>query len=185
MLFTAKNYLALVAAPIEIVISILYWGLRAVHAPTPSAILSKPIPLIYAKIDEKLVIDPNLPKPTLSADIGFHLSPSVLLTLDTLFLSPPWPTTPINPLASLLTLITSTSIAFLYWFWIELCYSRNGFYPYPIFTMLSTPQRVGLFAGSGITMWAVASGLRWLYRVVNGIESEGPEGEKKLASKVE
>jgi hypothetical protein len=28
--FTIKNYIALVAAPIEIVISILYWGLRAI-----------------------------------------------------------------------------------------------------------------------------------------------------------
>ncbi|KAF2684695.1 hypothetical protein K458DRAFT_442529 [Lentithecium fluviatile CBS 122367] len=171
-LFRAKNYIALVAAPIEIVISILYWGLRA--------------------IDEKLVIPPDLPKPPLSADIGFHLSPSVLLTLDTLLLSPPWPTSPINPLASLLTLLTSTTIAFLYWFWIELCYSRNGFYPYPIFTILSTPQRIGLFAASGITMWGVGSALRWLYCAVNGIDEadgfegfEGFEGKKKAREKVE
>jgi hypothetical protein len=85
----------------------------------------------------------------------------------------------------MLTLVTSTSIAFLYWFWIELCYSRNGFYPYPIFTMLSTSQRVGLFAASGITMWGVGSGLRWLYRVVNGVDSEGLEKQGKMAEKVE
>lgn len=151
-LFRAKNYLALVAAPIEIVISILYWGLRS--------------------IDETLVIPPDLPRPPLSADIGFHLTPAVLLSFDNLFLSPPWPTAPINPLASMITLVMSTVIAFLYWFWIELCYSHNGFYPYPIFALLTTPQRIGLFAASGITMWAAGSALRWLYRVLNGVEDE-------------
>ncbi|KAF1971374.1 hypothetical protein BU23DRAFT_470650, partial [Bimuria novae-zelandiae CBS 107.79] len=152
-LFTIKNYLALVAAPIEIVISMLYWGLRA--------------------IDPKLVIPPDLPAPPIMADYGFHLFPSVLLSLDALFLSPPWPTTPINPYASRLSLVSSTVIAFLYWFWIELCYSRNGFYPYPIFALLTTPQRVGLFALSGVAMWAAGAGLRWCYRVINGTETHG------------
>ncbi|KAF2242787.1 hypothetical protein BU26DRAFT_534762 [Trematosphaeria pertusa] len=169
ILFTLKNYLALVAAPIEIVISILYWGLRA--------------------IDETLVIPPDLPKPPLTADLNFHLWPSVLLCIDTLLLSPPWPTTPANPRASLLSLVTSTVIAFLYWFWIELCYSRNGFYPYPIFGLLDTKQRVGLFALSGVTMWAVGAGLRWVYVAVNGMEeerdAEGRKTKRKMTGKAE
>ncbi|PVH97778.1 hypothetical protein DM02DRAFT_616247 [Periconia macrospinosa] len=148
--FVVKNYLALVAAPIEIVISILYWGLRA--------------------IDETLVIPPDLPKPPILADFGFHLFPAVVLTIDNLFLSPPWPTQPINPRASLVSLLMSTVIAFLYWFWIELCYSRNGFYPYPIFALLSTPQRIVLFAGSGVIMWVIGVVLRGAYRSLNGVE---------------
>lgn len=81
-------------------------------------------------------------------------------------------------------------IAFLYWFWIELCYSRNGtstvspiiiqliplillgFYPYPIFSLLNTTQRIGLFGASGFAMWAAGAGIRWCYRVLNGIEGE-------------
>ncbi|KAL5379062.1 hypothetical protein DPSP01_008697 [Paraphaeosphaeria sporulosa] len=151
-LFTLKNYLALVAAPIEIIISMLYWGLRA--------------------IDRELVIPPDLPTPPVMADLGFHLFPTLLLSLDALFLSPPWPTSPINPRASTLSLMISTAIAFLYWFWIELCHSRNGFYPYPIFALLNTTQRIGLFALSGVAMWAAGAGLRWCYRVVNGIERD-------------
>jgi len=71
--------------------------------------------------------------------------------------------------------------------WIELCYSRNGFYPYPLFTLLSKSQRVGLFAGSGITMWFVGSALRWVYRAVNGVEREGlgTEKEKGTVGKIE
>jgi hypothetical protein len=192
------------------------------------------------KIDPKLVIPPDLPVPPVMADLGFHRTdilpthipevgltatvfPSLLLSLDALFLSPPWPTTPVNPRASLLSLISSIGIAFLYWFWIELCYSRNGtsapcsvsscnllsptflfsspcpsicpdksscfsrprvlnlnlkllnvlgFYPYPIFSLLNTAQRIGLFAVSGVAMWAAGAGLRYCYRVVNGIEED-------------
>jgi hypothetical protein len=96
--FTWKNYLSLVAAPIEIVISILYWGLRA--------------------IDTSLVVPPDMLLPPLGADLAFHLIPAVVLALDAILLSPPWPSSPMNPQAPLLTLILSTGIAFAYWWWI-------------------------------------------------------------------
>ena len=38
-LFTVKNYLALVAAPIEVLISLLYWGLRSVRSSFPPPLL--------------------------------------------------------------------------------------------------------------------------------------------------
>lgn len=164
-LFTIKNYLALVAAPIEILISILYWSLRA--------------------IDTSLVIPPDLPMLPLVTDIGFHFAPAALLTIDTLLLSPPWPTRPISPNASLITITLSTSLAFLYWFWIEHCYTHNGFYPYPLFQVLSTSQRSGLFIVSGVLMWVMGTGLRAIYARVNGVEVSdavdgvGEEGEKR------
>lgn len=165
--FTAKNYLSLVAAPIEIVISILYWGLRL--------------------IDTGLVVPPDLPLPPLGADLCFHLVPAVVLAIDAILLSPPWPSSPMNPQAPLLTLGLSTGIAFAYWWWIvsasslmlvavmltapqEICYSHNGYYPYPIFALLTTYQRVGLFALSGATMWVAGGTLRALYAYVNGYE---------------
>lgn len=43
-------------------------------------------------------------------------------------------------------------------------------YPYPIFTVLTTPQRVALFTFSGITCAASTMGLKWLYGKINGIE---------------
>jgi len=52
----------------------------------------------------------------------------------------------------------------------EICYSHNGYYPYPIFALLSTYQRIGLFALSGATMWVAGGALRALYAYVNGYE---------------
>ena len=102
-----------------------------------------------------------------SADLGFHFVPVLLLTLDLLLLSPPWPTTTV---ASVRTLVISIAFAFAYWFWVELCYAHNGFYPYPIFAALNTPWRVVLFAFSGCLMTASAFGLRAAYGWVNGVE---------------
>ncbi|KAF2108991.1 FAR-17a/AIG1-like protein-domain-containing protein [Lophiotrema nucula] len=152
-LFTCKNYLALVAAPIEILISILYWGLRA--------------------IDTSLVIPPDLPMLPLWADIGFHLAPALFLAADVLLCSPPWPTAPLPKNASVVTLSLSTSFAFAYWYWIELCYAHNGFYPYPIFGLLNRWQRVGLFAFAGVMMWMVGAALRFGYAALNGVEAVG------------
>lgn len=166
LFFRLKNYIALVAAPIEIVISILYWGLRA--------------------IDPALVVPPDLPMPPLLYDLGFHLVPSIVLTVDAILLSPPWPSMPANPQAPIIMLATSTTIAFAYWWWIELCYSYNGFYPYPIFEMLDTTQRVGLFAVSGTIMWIVGVALRTFYAWFNGVEIieelEKVQGFQKLVT---
>jgi hypothetical protein len=163
-MFTIKNYISLVAAPIEIVISILYWGLRA--------------------IDTGLVVPPDLPLPPLIYDLTFHFFPALLTTTDTLLLSPPWPSSPMNPNAPLITLVLSTSIAFLYWFWIEICYSRNGFYPYPIFALLTTYQRIGLFVVSGAIMWVVGGLLRAAYAWCNGYEQVEEIQKMKSAVKM-
>jgi hypothetical protein len=110
--------------------------------------------------------------------------PSALLVLDILFLSPPWTITPVPAIG------LSAAIAFAYWFWIELCYQNNGWYaflllppflhpavllrlsskryPYPLFTMLDTTQRIGLFSVSALLMAVVTAVLKWLYGLVNG-----------------
>lgn len=98
-LFTAKNSISVVATPLEVVISILYWGL--------------------SMVDPKLLVDGDLQLP-LPADVGFHLMPAIFLTLDLVLLSPPW-TIPAYGVMSL-----STGLAFLYWYWVELCFSKNG-----------------------------------------------------------
>lgn len=53
-------------------------------------------------------------------DVGFHAVPAVMLLIDLLILSPPWTIT-VAP-----TLAISGTIAFAYWFWVELCYQHNG-----------------------------------------------------------
>lgn len=43
-------------------------------------------------------------------------------------------------------------------------------YPYPLFHVLTTAQRVALFTGSGITCAVSTVGLKWLYGKINGID---------------
>ncbi len=148
-LFAAKNMLSVAAAPLEVLVSLLYWGLRAV--------------------DPALVVPPDLELPR-STDLGFHLSPALFLLVDLLLLSPPWTTVTATPALGL-----ATTIALLYWAWIEICFAHNGFYPYPLFALLPTyPHRVALFAGSAVVMAANTLALKWLHTKVNRLRVAEP-----------
>jgi len=136
----------------ETLISTLYWGLRA--------------------IDPELVVPKELELPV-ETDLSFHLVPTVMLLIDLLLLSPPW-TISVIPALGL-----SGAIAFGYWFWIELCYNKNGFYPYPLFAMLDQTQRVGLFVGSAVVMTLSTVTLKWLYGRINGVEGGSRAGRVK------
>lgn len=84
------------------------------------------------------------------------------MLIDLLLLSPPWTVTALPSLG------LSGCIAFGYWFWVEHCFSYNGFYPYPIFELLPTPARIGLFSLSAIVMALSTGTLKWLYGRING-----------------
>lgn len=84
------------------------------------------------QIDKSLVVPPDLPPITLSADIGFHLAPTLFLTTDLLLLSPPW------TIGTLSSFILNEGVSLCYWFWVEACFRRNGLYvlvspPVPLF----------------------------------------------------
>jgi hypothetical protein len=98
-LFAIKNRLSVASAPLEVLVSILYWGLTAV--------------------DKSLVMPPDVALPFLP-DFGFHAMPAIMMTIDLLLLSPPW-TIRAYPAIAL-----SLAIAFLYWGWVEWCFSKNG-----------------------------------------------------------
>lgn len=98
-LFAAKNVLSVCSAPLEVLVTILYGTLCA--------------------IDKSLVVPPELELPFIP-DFGFHAMPAIMLTLDLILLSPPWAIKSYNAMA--LSLI----LAFAYWGWVELCFSKNG-----------------------------------------------------------
>ena len=141
-LFLAKNTFSVASAPLEILITLLYWGLRS--------------------IDPALVLPDWAPRLAFSTDLSFHFFPTALLLIDLLFFSPPY------TIAALPSVGLSSLIAVCYWFWVEACYFHNGFYPYPIFAEAGTMGRVGLFVMSAITMVVATSLLKWVYGVVNG-----------------
>ena len=98
-LFVVKNSLSLCSAPLEVLISILYWGISA--------------------IDKTLVVPPDV-EMSLYADVGFHAMPAILLTLDLLFFSPPW------AISALPAMGLSSVLASSYWLWVNQCYTYNG-----------------------------------------------------------
>jgi hypothetical protein len=97
--FDIKNVLSVCSAPLEVLISTLYWGIRM--------------------IDPNLLFPPELRLPFLP-DFGFHAAPALLLAVDLLLFSPPWAVKAQGAMG------LSTAIAFLYWGWVEWCFSYNG-----------------------------------------------------------
>jgi len=97
----AKDRVAVLATPLEVLIAVLYWSIR-MHDP---ALL----------MPEDLVIDP-LP------DLGFHLVPAILLVLDLILWSPR------ATIATRSMMSLSTVLAIAYRCWIELCFYKNGWY---------------------------------------------------------
>lgn len=140
-LFRLKNYLSMCTTPLEVLVSVLYWSIRT--------------------IDKSLVI-PDWAQLPLTADLGFHAIPSIVLVADLLLFSPPWTITAPQAMG------LSTTLAFAYWFWIEQCFTHNGFYPYPIFEIVGTFGRIGLFTTSAVVMTGSTVALKWLYSTVNG-----------------
>ncbi|KAG5952778.1 hypothetical protein E4U53_008107 [Claviceps sorghi] len=102
-LFRLKNLVSTVATPLELLISSLYWGICV--------------------IDASLVLQPGF-ELDIWMDVGLHLAPAVLLTLDLILFSPPWT----NSAYGMMSL--STVLAFAYWYWIELCFDKNGWLVY-------------------------------------------------------
>ncbi|KAL6915153.1 hypothetical protein FSST1_012913 [Fusarium sambucinum] len=137
----AKDAIAVLATPLEVLIAVLYWSIR-MHDPS-------------LLMPEDLIIDP-LP------DLGFHLVPAVLLVLDFVLWSPRATITT----RSMMSL--STVLAVVYWCWIELCFYNNGWYPYPMMDQLSAIQRVVIFVASAGLLTASSSALQCVHGKVHG-----------------
>jgi len=153
LLFSFKNIVATVAAPLEVLVSLLYWSLYA--------------------IDKTLVNPPGIDPLPLLDDLSFHWTPAVVLFIDFMLLSPPWT----------LNLLTATavaaSLAIAYYKWLALLYSANGRYPYPLMELLDTQGMILLFAASALLMIASTMALKWIYGKLNGTVHSGALGNSK------
>jgi FAR-17a/AIG1-like protein len=118
-----KDGLNKLSAPLELVISILYWSIKAYD----------PKLLINEEIQERI---------PLWVDVSIHLLPSAVGSLDALFFSSRWRT-------SFVSIVSQFSVcALAYWHWVDYAYSYNGFYPYPLFGLVTKEARIGIFAGA-------------------------------------
>jgi hypothetical protein len=161
-LFALKNILSVCATPLEVLVSILYWSLRAA--------------------DKRLVVPPGHELPFIP-DFSLHAMPAIMLTLDLMLLSPPW------SIKAYIAMTLSAVLAFLYWAWIEYCFSLNGWwdmliaqysvvtmidplcrYPYPVLALLSIWQKLFLCIISAALMTGSIMVLKWVYGRVNGLK---------------
>jgi len=99
LFFDIKNVVSTWAAPLEVLISTLYWSISL--------------------INKDLLMPPEFQLDFLP-DFGFHAAPAILLALDLLFFSPPWAIRAQGAMG------TSLALAFLYWGWVEYCFSHNS-----------------------------------------------------------
>lgn len=127
VLVAVKKRLNFIAAPAELLISMLYWSLRAV--------------------DPQLLIDPKidalLPQ---WVDLSIHVYPAFVETVDVLFFTSRYR----NSSVSAFTLFLA--ITALYWKWVHHTFSMNGFFPYPLLELLDQEKRAMLFVGATVIL---------------------------------
>jgi hypothetical protein len=138
---TAKERVNLVAAPLEVLVSILYYSIKA--------------------IDENLLIDKrlNIRAPD-TVDMSMHLYPAVFELADVLILSPMWTTS--IPRALVIFGLFSAG----YWQWVHYLYTKNGFYAYPLLELASTPQRLAIFGGATVLVTLTFEVIKYLQQIV-------------------
>uniref|UniRef100_A0A060TGS5 ARAD1D33066p n=1 Tax=Blastobotrys adeninivorans TaxID=409370 RepID=A0A060TGS5_BLAAD len=137
-----KAYMDLIAAPLEVLISVGYWGIVA--------------------YDRKLLMDPEIaPIPPLMFDIFLHALPAVSEIIDVLVFAPRWT-------KSYEVLPLFFAVAGGYWSWVHLTFEKNGFFPYPLFAIVDTPGRAGIFTFATLFVSVVYGLLKRLQNVVRG-----------------
>ncbi|OOQ91539.1 integral membrane protein [Penicillium brasilianum] len=147
-LFLIKNLLSVCCAPMEVLISVLYWGLRVIDErlvlpewaviPLHAGTLTGLIALMAASAEDggERTLKPadrsRVPCCPVHRDV--NRSAAAVPTVDNFRLACSW-------------------------------------YPYPIFEQLSTSGRVGLFSMSAVVMAFSTVTLKWLHGRVNGFGS--------------
>ncbi|GAA5859325.1 hypothetical protein JCM8547_001985 [Rhodosporidiobolus lusitaniae] len=152
-----KTSFAVLAVPVEGFVAAGYWGLT--------------------------LYDPSLLNPPsaefrlpLGVDMSIHGLPALYLWLDFLLFSPRFPSR-VRPLSLALIVTLAYSL------WMELCASKNGAFPYPMFDALELKYRLGVYVVSVplvVGLYGAANGVHGLVR-----GSSSGEKEARLARKVE
>lgn len=94
-----KTLLSICVTPLEVLVTMFYWGLRAVN---------------------KDLVTPKGHELRFLVDLVFHAMPALMLVFDFLMCGPGWEIRPQDAMALDLVL------TFCYWGWVEICASRNG-----------------------------------------------------------
>ncbi|KAK9463010.1 FAR-17a/AIG1-like protein [Lipomyces oligophaga] len=137
-----KNKIQQLTLPCEVLISLLYGG-------------------IYAYDRELLIpkaVNVFLP---LHVDFALHGAPALFLLTDFFLYADKWPK------QSLPTLILYSILGVAYWFWVHKAYSVNGYFPYPLFSVVDTKGRAMIFVVSILIMFGIYLTLRSMKAAVS------------------
>ncbi|CAO1636715.1 unnamed protein product [Sympodiomycopsis kandeliae] len=157
----AKTMFSIITLPAETMITILYWTVLAID---PSLL-----------VPSKQVADPSNPgqflteavRLPLGTDLCMHFFPAVLLLVDFLIFSPPFPKGKMTVLGLSFPHITSLISTLAYCTWAEVCNYHNGHYPYPLLSLLSNLQRTALYLFCAFLIVAVTEFVQIVHRVLD------------------
>ncbi|KAI0673054.1 FAR-17a/AIG1-like protein [Trametes maxima] len=154
LLRNAKRVLLMIALPISIVISTIYWTL----------LLFLPHMILMSDPEETTPTSSSLvPEPTrlpLQVDLALHAAPAISMFIDFYFFEKKYSKT-----ASRWGSITLMALAgSWYSTWVEHCASYNGFFPYPFLTENPYNIRVAIYVAA--TTFAAVS-----FMVLNALHS--------------
>ncbi|KAF8969985.1 FAR-17a/AIG1-like protein [Flammula alnicola] len=133
----AKRYLTIVAMPLSVVVSLIYWSLLLLF---PKLI----IPQVMSESSSSATA-PVLFRLPLSVDLSLHAAPAVSLMLDFFLFEAKYNKRDVRVAAP----IAVVAFALWYCIWVEYCGKMNkGVFPYPFLTENTQPVRIGIYIGA-------------------------------------
>ncbi|KAI9065112.1 hypothetical protein FKP32DRAFT_1590866 [Trametes sanguinea] len=145
LLRTAKRTLLMIALPIAIVVSVVYWGLLLLM---PNMILMSDPETTTPTSSSRIPRPEQLP---LQVDLAIHAVPAISMFVDFYFFESRYSKTA----SRWGVLVLSAVCSIWYSTWVEYCASFNGFFPYPFLTHNPFPIRVAIYVAA--TLFAAVS----------------------------
>jgi len=155
----AKRALLLIALPLAVVISSIYWTLLTV---APFLILPPQTETTSGEpssaIDLDSAIDPLLFRIPLSLDLTLHASPVIALLIDFFLLEEKYPPRAVRRTAPILAVLYGVG----YGCFVEYCASFNGRFPYP-FLNVPIIGRLAIYAAAVVVAFSSMRTLNFLH----------------------
>lgn len=146
-----KRALFMIAMPLSVVISTIYWSLLLF---LPNLILRRESTNMESTSSTAV---PKFIRLDLNVDLALHAVPALTLLLDFILFERPYSHNAARRGAPLLSVLA----ALWYGSWVEYCASYNGMFPYPFLTENPLPIRMAIYFGACLlallSFWALNS----------------------------
>ncbi|EIN07454.1 hypothetical protein PUNSTDRAFT_89781 [Punctularia strigosozonata HHB-11173 SS5] len=148
-----KRNLFMIAMPIAVVISSIYWTLLLLF---PALILQRDASELEPTSSSEV---PELLRIPVSMDLALHAVPAVTLLFDFYLFETKFSSYEVKQRAT----IVAATWCLWYSSWVEYCASYNGSFPYPFLTENPFPVRCGIYFGALVLALAAFRGINSLH----------------------